>query len=127
MSTIHPGRILLQRHMLAFGLSQNALARAMAVPPRRINEIIHGKRAISADTAVRLGRFFGNDPAYWMRLQAEFDIAQAQNRIGRQLETLPVLAGLTPLTGRPPPRETGDAPRADRRSGSRNIKRRMMR
>jgi addiction module HigA family antidote len=127
MNTIHPGRLLLQRHMLAFGLSQNALGRAIGVPPRRINEIIHGKRAISADTAVRLGRFFCNDPAYWMRLQAEYDIAQAQHRIGRQLDTLPVLNDLAPRMTRTSPERTTVAEYADTPPETRNIKRRLMR
>ena len=59
------------------GLSQNALAREIGVPPRRINEIILGKRGISADTALRLAKHFGNAPRYWMELQADFDLAEA--------------------------------------------------
>ena len=70
----HPGKILLQQYMEPQKVSQNHLARAIKVPPRRINEIVHGKRSITADTAVRLAIYFGNSANYWMHLQAEFEI-----------------------------------------------------
>ena len=73
----HPGRILHQQFMKPAGLSQNALARELGVPPRRINEIILGKRGITADTALRLAKHFRNPPRYWMELQADFDLAEA--------------------------------------------------
>jgi addiction module HigA family antidote len=75
--SFHPGRILHEQFMKPAGLSQNALAREMGVPPRRIIEIILGKRGISADTALRLAKRFGNAPRYWMELQADFDLAEA--------------------------------------------------
>jgi addiction module HigA family antidote len=74
----HPGRILHEQFMKPAGLSQNALAREMGVPPRRINEIILGKRGISADTALRLAKHFGNPPRFWMELQADFDLEEAR-------------------------------------------------
>ena len=74
----HPGRILHEQFMKPAGLSQNALARELGVPPRRINEIILGKRGISADTALRLAKRFGNAPRFWMELQADFDLETAQ-------------------------------------------------
>lgn len=74
----HPGRILLEQFMKPRGLSQNALARELGVPPRRINEIILGKRGISADTALRLAGFFGNSARYWMELQSNFDLQEAR-------------------------------------------------
>jgi addiction module HigA family antidote len=74
----HPGRILHEQFMKPAGLSQNALAREMGVPPRRINEIILGKRGISADTALRLAKHFGNAPRFWMELQADFDLEEAR-------------------------------------------------
>ena len=74
----HPGRILYEQFMKPAGLSQNALAREMGVPPRRINEIILGKRGITADTALRLAKHFGNAPRFWMELQADFDLEEAQ-------------------------------------------------
>jgi addiction module HigA family antidote len=74
----HPGRILHEQFMKPAGLSQNALAREIGVPPRRINEIILGKRGITADTALRLAKHFGNAPRFWMELQADFDLEEAQ-------------------------------------------------
>ena len=77
----HPGRILFEQFMKPVGLSQNALAREIGVPPRRVNEIILGKRGISADTALRLAGRFGNSPRYWMQLQADFDLAEARKAL----------------------------------------------
>lgn len=71
---VHPGEVLLEDFMKPLELSQNALARAIGVPPRRINEIVHGKRAITADTAIRLSRFFGNSAQVWLGLQAEYEL-----------------------------------------------------
>jgi addiction module HigA family antidote len=76
--SFHPGRILHEQFMKPAGLSQNALARELGVPPRRINEIILGKRGISADTALRLAKHFGNPPRFWMELQADFDLEEAR-------------------------------------------------
>ena len=74
----HPGRILHEQFMKPAGLSQNALARELGVPPRRINEIILGKRGITADTALRLAKHFGNPARYWMELQADYDLEEAR-------------------------------------------------
>jgi addiction module HigA family antidote len=74
----HPGRILYEKFLKPTGLSQNALARELGVPPRRVNEIILGKRGITADTALRLAKRFGNAPHFWMALQAEFDLNLAR-------------------------------------------------
>ena len=82
MAWHHPGKTLHKQFLQPRNLSQNRLARAIEVPPRRINEIVLGKRAITADTAVRLGRYFDNKPAYWMKLQTDYDIALAINNIG---------------------------------------------
>ena len=76
--SLHPGEILLRDFLEPKGISQNALARDLGVPPRRINEIVLGKRGISADTAIRLARRFGNSARFWMQLQAEFDLEQAR-------------------------------------------------
>jgi addiction module HigA family antidote len=86
MIPVNPGRIL-KEELVARALSANALARAIRVPPGRIVDILNGKRAISADTALRLGRFFGNDPQFWMNLQAQYDLATAKRRHGRRIET----------------------------------------
>ena len=84
----HPGKILLQQYLEPQQLSQNRLARAIKVPPRRINEIIHQKRNITADTAVRLALYFGNSASYWMHLQAEFDIEKVKQNIAIQLSSI---------------------------------------
>ena len=76
--SLHPGEILLRDYLEPKGISQNALARDLGVPPRRINEIVLGKRGISADTAIRLAKRFGNSARFWMQLQAEFDLEQAR-------------------------------------------------
>ncbi|MGB5585220.1 MAG: HigA family addiction module antitoxin [Gammaproteobacteria bacterium] len=88
MAWQHPGKTLDEQFLQTRNLSQNRLARAIEVPPRRINEIVLGKRAITADTAVRLARYFSNEPAYWMKLQTDYDIARARNNIGIHLYTI---------------------------------------
>jgi addiction module HigA family antidote len=88
MTYSHPGKTLQDQYLKPNGLSQNQLARALGVPPRRINEIILGKRAVTADTAVRLGYYFGNSAGYWMHLQAEYEIERARTKIGMQLHNI---------------------------------------
>ena len=88
MSRQHPGKVLLQQYLEPQGLSQNKLARAIKVSPRRINEIIHQKRGITADTAVRLAIYFGGSASYWMHLQAEFEIDKVKTNIHTQLSTI---------------------------------------
>jgi len=87
----HPGRILLQQYMTPQKVSQNQLARAIKVPPRRINEIVHEKRAITADTAVRLAIYFGGSATYWLHLQSEYEIEKIKDRIKIQLSTVQAL------------------------------------
>ena len=82
---IHPGEILLEEFLKPLKLSQYRLAKDISVPPRRINEIIHGKRAISADTALRLSRYFGNSGRFWMNLQARYDLEVQRKRLGNSL------------------------------------------
>ena len=84
---IHPGEILLEDFMKPLAITQYALAKAISVPPRRINEIVHGKRAISADTALRLGRYFGVDPQSWMNLQSHYELEIAAQNLGEKLES----------------------------------------
>jgi antitoxin HigA-1 len=89
MSKLHPispGEILNEEFMKPYRLSQNALARALCVPPRRINEIVLGKRAITADTALRLARFFGTTAEMWIGLQADYDLRLASYQKARQIE-----------------------------------------
>ena len=86
LSPIHPGEVLLQDFLEPLGLSQYRLAHDISVPPRRINEIVHGNRAISADTALRRARYFGTTDRFWLNLQARFDLEQERDRLGNRLE-----------------------------------------
>lgn len=81
----HPGEILLEEFMKPLGLSQNALARALKVPPRRINELVQGKRAVSADTDLRLARYFGISEGMFLGLQADFDLMEQKRKLGPKL------------------------------------------
>jgi addiction module HigA family antidote len=83
---VHPGEILLDQYLEPLGMSQYRLAKSLSVPPRRINEIVLGKRAITADTALRLGRFFGTSDKFWMNLQMRYDLEVAKDRLGDVLE-----------------------------------------
>ena len=85
MVPIHPGRIL-RRELHARELSANALARALRVPSGRIVDILNGKRAISAETALRLGRYFGNDAQFWVNLQAQYELAVARREVGARVK-----------------------------------------
>ncbi|MBW8076464.1 HigA family addiction module antitoxin [Metallibacterium scheffleri] len=82
LPNIHPGDVLLKEFLEPMALSQNALARATAVPPRRINEIVLGKRGISADTALRLAAAFGTSERFWLGLQADYDLEEARRALG---------------------------------------------
>jgi addiction module HigA family antidote len=78
LPNIHPGEVLLEEFLTPMGISQNALARSIGVPPRRINEIVLGKRAITADLAVRLTDYFGTSEEFWMALQASYDLEEVE-------------------------------------------------
>jgi len=82
---IHPGEILLEEFLKPMEISQYRLAKATSVPARRINEIVHGKRAITADTALRLSRFFGTSDRFWLNLQTRYDIDVEKDRLGSRL------------------------------------------
>ena len=82
MPPVHPGEILMEEFLTPMGISQYRLSRDISVPPRRINEIVHGTRSVTADTALRLGRYFGVSPQFWLNLQAHFDLEQEQDRLG---------------------------------------------
>lgn len=92
LKNIHPGEVLLEEFLLPMGISQNALARAVGVPPRRINEIVLGKRGVSADTALRLARAFGTSEAFWMGLQADYDLEETRKLIDADLQQVEKLA-----------------------------------
>lgn len=82
---VHPGEILLEEFLEPMGLTQYRLAMDISVPPRRINEIVHGERAISADTALRLARYFGTSEAFWMNLQVRYDLEVERERLKGRL------------------------------------------
>jgi len=86
LQPIHPGEILLEEFMKPKGISINRLARDIAVPPGRISAIVNGARAISADTALRLGKYFGVSPEIWVGLQADYDLRVAQRTIGAEVD-----------------------------------------
>lgn len=90
----HPGEILLEEFLKPLGVSQYALAKAIDVSPRRINEIVHGLRGISADTALRLAAFFGTDAQSWLNLQAHYDTEQARQSIGDVLARIQKFEGI---------------------------------
>lgn len=93
LNNIHPGEILLEEFLKPMNISQNKLANAIAVPPRRINEIVLGKRGITADTALRLSKAFGNSVQFWMGLQDEYEIREARIAIRGELERMVAMAG----------------------------------
>lgn len=86
LAPIHPGEILLEEFLKPMGISQYRLAKDIHVPPRRINEIVHGKRSITADTALRLARFFGTTDRFWMNLQVRYDLEKERDRLGAALD-----------------------------------------
>ena len=88
---IHPGEVLMVDFIDGFGITQHKLAVSIGVPPRRINEIVHGKCAITADTALRLGRYFGVSPQFWLNLQTRYELELAEDRVAEQI------AAITPL------------------------------
>ena len=85
---VHPGEVLMEDFINGFGIIQNKLAVSIGVPPRRINEIVHGKRAITADTALRLGRYFGIDPQFWLNLQTHYELELAADRVAEQIAAI---------------------------------------
>ena len=84
---IHPGEILQEEFLRPMSISQYRLAKDISVPPRRINEIVHGKRAITADTALRLARYFGMSERFWLNLQSRYDLETAKDKLGDRLVT----------------------------------------
>ena len=85
MAPVCPGEILLEEFLAPLGLSQYRLAKDISVSPRRVNEIVHGSRRISADTALRLGRYFGTTPQFWLNLQSKFDLETEMDKLGDRL------------------------------------------
>ena len=88
MAPVHPGEILLEEFLRPLGVSQYHLAKQIGVPARRINEIVHGQRRISADTALRLARFFGTSERFWINMQARYDLEAEKDRLGDTLDAI---------------------------------------
>ena len=86
LTPVHPGEILLEEFLEPMGISQYRLAKDISVPPRRINEIVHGKRSVTADTALRLSRYFGTSERFWLNLQTGYDLDIERDRLGDRLE-----------------------------------------
>jgi addiction module HigA family antidote len=86
LAPIHPGEILFEEFLEPLEISQYRLAKDISVPPRRINEIVHGQRAITADTALRLARYFGTSERFWLNLQTRYDLEVEKDRLGNRLE-----------------------------------------
>jgi len=94
LSPVHPGEVLHEEFLKPLGVSQYRLAKEISVSPRRVNEIVHGSRAITADTALRLARYFGTTDRFWLNLQARYDLEVERDRLGSRLEReVSVLAG----------------------------------
>jgi antitoxin HigA-1 len=92
MAPVHPGEILLEEFLEPLGVSQYQLAKEVGVPARRINEIVHGQRRVSADTALRLARYLGTSERFWLNLQSRYDLEMEKDRLGDALD------GIRPLT-----------------------------
>ena len=87
LAPIHPGEILFEEFLEPMGITQYRLAKDVTVPPRRINEIVHGKRGISADTALRLSKYFGTTERFWLNLQTRYDLEVEKDRLGNRLDS----------------------------------------
>ena len=103
LAPVHPGEILREEFMKPLGLSQTRLGRDLGVSPRRINEIVHGKRSITADTALRLSRYFGTSAEFWLGLQADYDLDTASDRLAerilREVKVFSPLPGAQEISG----------------------------
>src|SRR3546814_13491244 len=99
LANVHPGEVLLEEFLVPLGISQNALARAMGVPPRRINEIVLGKRGITADTAVRMALALGTSERFWLGLQDDYDLEETHRELGDLSSKIERLAALGRATG----------------------------
>lgn len=92
MPPVHPGEVLAEEYLEPLGVTQHRLAVAIGVPPQRIDEIVHGKRGISADTALRLGRFFGTSERFWLNLQSRYDLEREKDTLADTLDRIQPLS-----------------------------------
>jgi antitoxin HigA-1 len=93
LKPVHPGEVLLEEFLKPMALSQNKLALAIRVPARRINELVHGRRRITADTALRFAKYFDMSPQFWLGLQMDYDLDMAEDAMGEQIENVLVYSG----------------------------------
>ena len=100
MRTVHPGHVL-KDELDELGITPTEFARQIEVPPNRVSQIIAGKRGVTGDTALRFGHWFQTDPQFWLNLQAQFDLAQADKETGETIRHLPTRASVKPQTGQP--------------------------
>lgn len=94
IAPIHPGEVLMEEFLTPLEVTQNRLAVAIGVPPRRINEIVHGKRRITADTALRLARYFGTTDRFWLNLQTRYDLEVEKDHLGNALDDITPIAAV---------------------------------
>ncbi len=106
LAPVHPGEVLSEEFMRPLEVTQYRLAKETAVPPRRINEIVQGQRAITADTALRLAKFFGTSEMFWLNLQARYDLDIQRAKLGSRLESVRTFAQLRQATPAPASRTT---------------------
>lgn len=119
LAAIHPGEILLEEFMKPLGVTQYRLAKETDVPPRRINEIVQGQRGVTADTALRLAKFFGTSEMFWLNLQAHYDLEVQKSKIGGRLSSLRSLEQLR-RTVQLPNRVSRETVRAAKRGSARS-------
>ncbi len=100
MRAVHPGHVL-KDELEELGVTPTEFARQIEVPPNRVSQIIGGKRSITGDTALRLGHWFGTDPQFWLNLQSQFDLAQANKETGETIRHLPTRAAVPPQSEQP--------------------------
>ena len=93
LTPVHPGEVLLEEFLKPMALSQNQLALAIRVPARRINELVHGRRRITADTALRFAKYFNMSPQFWLGLQMDYDLDMAEDAMGEQIKNVLVYGG----------------------------------
>ena len=98
LAPVHPGEILYEEFMKPLGITQYRVSRDISVHPRRINEIVHGKRSVTADTALRLSRYFGTSERFWLNLQARYDLEVEKDRLGDRLNVEVKVLAKTPTT-----------------------------
>ena len=101
LPNIHPGEVLHEEFMIPMGISQNRLARDIGVPPNRVHAIVHGQRSVTADTALRLARYFGTSAEFWLGMQIQYDLEEAERTIGKELTGIALVSPSTSSVSTP--------------------------